>query len=495
MKYLFIDDHNVEQVENLARILHQPRKHGAVLRPEHRWENNGTTLNNAPIWDSEKQVYKLVYGCASEPVDWTADDLFMRGVTGPRRIDSYFCYAESADGVIWEKPTLDLYEYEAMAWNGKRIGGANNIIPGGKPAVLDPHDPDPNRRYKAQRHADSTHMQTEKFAVSPDLFNWEWLDSPGVPGGGTSSFTYDEQRQLFIITVKRRGPYGRAVYLTTSEDFVTWSEPEFIFSADHQDQENGFERIARFFDDPAYVSPHTNQPAEYKTDVYSLSVFPYEGQYIGMPVLFHQSGMRPPLFENADGRKSVELVCSRDLRTWERVAGRKPFLEQSPHGDGSDYDTGELMPANRPVVRNDELWFYYGGYRYRNASQAQTFAREYLDSSAICLAKLRLDGFCSLKGGIEPGSVLTKKIEVDGSRLHLNVNSWRGHVTAELLDAEENRTLPGYSLEECVSLRVNQIGTSIRWKTRADLSELRGKTIRVRFSLLNAELYAFWFGD
>ena len=243
------------------------------------------------------------------------------------------------------------------------------------------------------------------------------------------------------------------------------------------------------------MSPHTNQPAEYKTDVYSLSVFPYEGQYIGMPVLFHQSGMRPPLFENADGRKSVELVCSRDLRTWERVAGRKPFLEQSPHGDGSDYDTGELMPANRPVVRNDELWFYYGGYRYRNASQAQTFAREYLDSSAICLAKLRLDGFCSLKGGIEPGSVLTKKIEVDGSRLHLNVNSWRGHVAAELLDAEENRTLPGYSLEECVSLRVNQIGTSIRWKTRADLSELRGKTIRVRFSLLNAELYAFWFGD
>ncbi len=148
-----------------------------------------------------------------------------------------------------------------------------------------------------------------------------------------------------------------------------------------------------------------------------------------------------------------------------------------------------------PIVRNDELWFYYGGYRYRNASQAQTFAREYLDSSAIGLAKLRLDGFCSLKGGIEPGSVLTKKIEVDGSRLHLNVNSWRGHVAAELLDAEENRTLPGYSLEECVSLCVNQIGTSIRWKTRADLSELRGKTIRVRFSLLNAELYAFWFGD
>ena len=30
---------------------------------------------------------------------------------------------------------------------------------------------------------------------------------------------------------------------------------------------------------------------------------------------------------------------------------------------------------------------------------------------------------------------------------------------------------------------------------KADLSELAGWTVRVRFSLLNAELYAFWFAD
>jgi hypothetical protein len=495
MKYLFVDDYNIERADNLARKLHQPKKHGAVLRPEHRWENIGTNLNNAPIWDAAKQVYKLVYGCAAEPVDWTTDDLFMAGVTGPRRIQSYFCYAESADGVTWEKPTLKLYDYQGTSWDGKPISGENNIIPGGKPAVLDPNDPDPSRRYKAQRHADSTHLQTEKFAVSPDLFNWEWLDVPGVPQGGTSSLTCDEENGLFIITVKRRGPYGRSVYLTTSTDFESWTEPELTFHADHQDQENGFERIARFFDDPAYVSPLANRPEEYKTDVYFLPVFPYEGQYIGMPVLFHQSGMRAPKYENADGRKSIELVCSRDLRNWARVAGRKPFIELSPFGDGSAYDTGELGPANRPIVRNDELWFYYGGYRYRNASQAQTYARDYLNSSAIYLAKLRLDGFCSLKGGVEPGSVLTRPLEVDGDQLRINVDSWRGRVAAELLDPSEERPIPGYSMEESVPAVADRIDEPLRWKRKTDVSQLRGKTVQVRFSLLCAELYAFWFAD
>ena len=495
MKYLFIDDYNIEHVDNLARKLHQPKKHGAVLRPEHRWENIGTHVNNAPIWDPAKQIFKLVYGTAAEPVDFADADLFMTGVTGPRRIDSYFCYAESSDGVTWEKPVLKLYDYKGKSWNGMSIAGDNNIIPGGKPPVLDPNDPDPNRRYKAQRHADSTHLKTEKFAVSPDLFNWEWLDIPGVPQGGTSSFTYDEENRLFIITVKRRGPYGRSVYLTTSADFESWTEPELIFHADHQDQENGFERIARFFDDPAYVSPLANRPEEYKTDVYVLPVFPYEGQYIGMPVFFHQSGMRAPKYENADGRKSIELICSRDLQNWERVADRKPLIELSPFGDGSAYDTGELGPANRPIVRNDELWFYYGGYRYRNVSQAQAFAREFLNTSAVCLAKLRLDGFCSLKGGIEPGSILTRPIKVDGNQLHLNVDSWRGRVTAELLDADDGGTLPGFSMEESIPVAIDRIDQPLGWKSASDLSQLMGRTVRIRFSLRQAELYAFWFAE
>ena len=42
MKHLFIDDHELETIDNLARKLHQPQKfeRNAVLRPEYRWENH-----------------------------------------------------------------------------------------------------------------------------------------------------------------------------------------------------------------------------------------------------------------------------------------------------------------------------------------------------------------------------------------------------------------------------------------------------------------------
>ena len=492
MKYLFIDDHHIEEVDNLARILHQPEKQGAVLQPQYRWENTGVYVQTAPMWDPDENLYKLVYGSGAEPPDLTVEDLMMTGVSAPKRGQSFFCYATSEDGVNWEKPFLELCEYEGYNYNGKPFGNQNNIIPNGVTPVRDPNDPDPSRRYKAQNHADGTRSHTKKFAASPDCFTWEWLDVPPIPEGGTSSMTYDEEKGLFIIMVKRRGPFGRAVCVSTSEDFENWTEAEMVFHADELDQENGKERLARFFDDSGYSRPTVNRPKEYKTDVYQLPVFPYEGLYIGMPVMFHQCGSRPPLYENVDGRKCLELVCSRDLHNWERVADRAPFIEQSPIGDGSAYDTAQLGTTNRPIVRDDELWFYYGGYRFRGITQEQAWNREYLDSSAVCLAKLRLDGFCSLKGGIEPGSVLSTPIQVDGRELRVNADAWRGSVRAEVIDAGDGQPVPGYAMDDCLPTVADEVDAPMRWKEKTDLAGLAGKTVRVRFSVLNAEIYAFW---
>ena len=493
MKYLFIDDHHVEEMNNLARVLHQPEKQGAVVQSEYRWENIGVHIQTAPMWDPDEGVYKLVYGSGAEPPDLTLDDLMMITVSAPNRGENFFCYATSEDGINWEKPFLELFEYEVNSYRGEPIGKQNNIIPNSTTPVRDPNDPDPKRRYKAQNHADGTRLHKKKFAVSPDLFTWEWLDVPPIPEGGTSSMTYDEEKGLFIIMVKRRGPFGRAVCVSTSEDFENWTDAEMVFHADEQDQENGKERIARFFEDPDYLTPTVNKPRQYKTDVYQLPVFPYEDLYIGTPVMFHQCGGRPPMYENVDGRKVLELVCSRDLHNWERVADRAPFIEQSPIGDGSVYDLGQLGPSNRPIIRDNELLFYYGGYRHRGVTQEQAWNREYLDSGAICLAKLRLDGFCSLKGGIEPGIVLSKPVEVSGSELRVNLDAWRGSVRAELLDASDGQPLAGYTMEECLPVGVDEVDEPLCWKEKKGVAELAGKTVHIRFSILNAELYAFWF--
>ena len=491
MKHLFIDDDSVDRIDNLAQVLHQPQKfeRNAVVRPEHRWENGHIQIHTTPAWIPSEGVFKMLYYACAEPSDPHSGD--------PAR--DFFCYATSTDGVNWEKPVLGLYDYEALSWRGEPIGRENNILPMGTPSlapIYDPHDPDPERRYKGMGWRNRADGLTP--AISPDGLHWKYLPVPHVPSMDTAHFTYDEDRGLFIAMVKHaapdgRAPYGRCYCLSTSEDLQNWSELELVFHADQTDQENGVERLKKFFEDPDYLAPVYNRPEEWRTDIYNLPVFRYEGMYLGLPVMHHWSGKHPPMYENVDSRKSVELASSRDLRRWHRVANRAPFMELSPVGDGSAYDTGQIGVTNGPVVRNNELWFYYTASRYRSQPHAHFMARGRFDLSAVCMAKLRLDGFVSLKGGIEWGSVLTKPLLVEGKELRINVDSWRGQVRAEVMNASDGQSLPGYTREESIPAVIDSIDQPLRWQNNPDMAELVGQTVRIRFWILRGELYAFWF--
>ena len=493
MKYLFIDDHDLEQIDNLARKLHQPEKFpgNVVVRPDHRWENCCIQIRTVPAWDPEAQRFTMIYLTSAE----SQDPQVRLDITGaPAGGESFYCYATSTDGVNWEKPFLGLHDYGALYWNGVPIGTQNNILPSAQGMLLgpiyDPHEQDPAQRFKGLAYAGG---QLEP-RVSADALHWEKPGWAPLSSADESNVTLDVDRKLFIATVKHSGPYGRSFYLTTSEDFEHWSDQEIVFHADQVDQENGFARLQQIIDDPAYLSPVYNRPEEWRTDIYNFPVFPYEGMYLALPVMHHWSGMHPPMFENVDSRKSVELASSRDLRHWHRVANRAPFMEHSPVGDGSAYDTGQIVTTNGPVVRNNELWFYYVGLKYRSQSLADTLSREYLDAGAVCMARLRMDGFVSLKGGIEWGSVLTKPLTVTDDHLHVNVDSWRGKVQAEVIDASDGQPVEGYTRDESVPITIDGIDETVSWREQRTLSALRGRTVSIRFHLWQAELYAFWFG-
>jgi hypothetical protein len=494
MKYLFVDDHDLDEIDNLARKLHQPEKFpdNVVLRGEYRWENCGIQIRSTPAWDPDTQRFILIYLAAAESQD---PEVRLDATGAPTGGESFYCYATSTDGINWEKPFLGLHDYEALYWNGVSIGKTNNILPSAygmmHGPLYDPHAQNPAHRFKGLAYGGG---QLEPL-VSKDAMNWQRPGWARMPSADESHLTLDVERKLFIATVKHDGPYGRSFYLTVSEDFEHWSEQELVFHADQTDQENGFDRLQKIIDDPAYLSPVHNRPEEWRTDVYNFPVFSYEGLYLALPVMHHWSGKHPPLFENVDSRKSVELACSRDLRHWHRVANRAPFLEHSPIGDGSAYDTGQIVTTNGPIVRNNELWFYYVGLKYRCLSPTDTLQRKYLDSSAVCMARLRIDGFVSLKGGIEWGSVLTGPLVVTGNQLHINTDSWRGTVLAEIIDAENGQPIAGFARSDSVPTTINSIDEAVSWKEQSTLSALRGKTVRLRFHLRQAELYSFWFSD
>ena len=74
-----------------------------------------------------------------------------------------------------------------------------------------------------------------------------------------------------------------------------------------------------------------NNPKDYNADIYNLGIFRYEGLYVGLPAVFHATG-KLPSGENQDGFHLIQLMCSRDLKTWQRLGDRKAFIGPSPVG-------------------------------------------------------------------------------------------------------------------------------------------------------------------
>ena len=108
---------------------------------------------------------------------------------------------------------------------------------------------------------------------------------------------------------------------------------------------------------------------------------------------------------------------------------------------------------------------------------------------------LRLDGFVSVQAPMSGGELITKPITFSGKALSLNfATSVAGSLQVELQD-ENGKPLPGYTLDDCDELFGNTLDRGVSWKTKADLSPVIGRAVRVRFVLRDADLYSFQFRE
>lgn len=475
-KQLFLDDSCIESMSGLTRRLHQPEKCGPVLAPDRSREQISLQSRSVPQWNSEKQLWEWWY--------WASYRVPPHGPYHSTAI-SLVHYATSVDGLEWQAPTVGLYE-----WRGRKDNNIADDPEKGHRSIYhvirDENDPDPARRYKGLFGSSG-----RQAGVSPDGLDWTMLEIPPIPSSDESHFTYDEQSGQYLAMVKKGTEWGRSVWLSTSRDFENWTEPKLILQADEIDKANRRRRIQAVCDDPAYLTPPIVDDGDYIAQVYQMSVMPYEGVYVGLPVLFNPAGEIPPPQTNNTGLNQVELATSRDLYTWTRVSDRQLFIPVSPW-DGVNYDTAQTLSCGRPIVRDDEIWVYYNACRFRGHQELypEEYHQFFDDMSALNLAKLRLDGFVSLEAEAE-GQVVTKPITCGAGALFVNADASSGELRAEVLAATSADPLPGFSADECVPLREDALRGELRWQ---DAARLPDGPVRIRFILRDARLYAFWCG-
>lgn len=518
-KTLFLDDHHIAEMTGLKRVMHKPVKKGPVFLP--RGETDGIRVQtaSAPVWVPEENVFKLFYmGFPYRNHDWIVGEIGS-------------ALAVSKDGLKWTRPVLDQVAIGGSTANNRFYTvdrslrwGANKLME----VIHDPHDPDPQRRYKGLLGAIG-----RMPVASPDGIHWSAISEKKIPSSDTSTLIYDEQGKRYLAILKNGTKFGRSAAVAFSTDFKTWTTPRTTFHTDERDQQLALDRIQSRLADPNMQNPLFNDPhpetgwthpgfdpgigksriPTWRAETYKLAVFPYEGLYIGMPQIYYPTGPALPARNNTVGFHEVQLAFNRDPELpadgWKRLGDRQPFIETSglDKGLAGNFDRQQLGVLNRPVVMKDELWFYYTGAKGRSLpyklwpdgtvrngenltpEEQADFADGWI---AICLATLRIDGFVSLTAGDEPGEIITKPFVASGDDLLMNIDVHQGgEARVEVLN-ENNEPISGFELQRNIALRGRAVEQTAVWQGKTSWNQLRDQKVRLRIQLRNANLYAFW---
>jgi len=460
-RQLFVDGFLVESESGVERVYNHPVKYpmNPVLWPEteieiHRPGNSVALPKGGGMWwDESRKVFRLWY-----ETGWC------------HRI----AYAESKDGVHWERPNLDV------------VPGTNRLLPNQKvdswSVVYDPDTADDAQRWKLQAQPGANPRPSDIY-VSPDGIHWKSVGKTGLSGDRTTAH-YNPFRKKWIYSVRGvprgwPGGYGgrdRSYFETDDFADAHWTWPK---DGEGRDPVNWLQADNQ---DPA--DPETKQK---KAQLYNFDAVAYESIMLGAFEV--HLGPENDVCQNYGMPKITDIVFaySRDGFHYSRP-DRKAAIRSERWSSGK-WDAGYVQPlGNLCVVVGDELWFYYGAFggdptRLEPDRNNNCYYNGMYDHGCMGLAKMRRDGFVGLRsaGLTNAATVVTCPVRFSGAHLFVNADAPSGSLRAEVLDGE------GKVLASYTAGRTNATKTWL-----GDVSKFAGQDVRLRFTLTRATVYAFW---
>ena len=437
-KYLFIEDSIVDEMFNTSKTLNQPIKYAGnpILRPSQPWEHNVGFLGTV-LKDDSSGLIKTWYQ------NWI-DNNYRVG------------YATSLNGIHWDKPECGIFNIGGVDTNQVLASGCTPNV------IYEPNEPNPEKRYK-MLFWDYDMWLTQQtssgsVAFSADGIHWTQHENNPVlhhTGDTHSVYGWDPNHNCYVAYIRPGGPkdrtkYTRVIGRSTSQNFIDWTEPKTV------------------------LEPSASEPY---IEYYAMPVFKYESLYLGLLWVFHVNKEEPK--PRRTGTMDIQLTVSKDGINWNKVDPNNAFIPLGPPGT---YDQGMLATTNGPIQMGHELWFYHTstdgdhGSKFRNSRGS--------------LAKMRLDGFVSIKANQEQGYITTKPILCHGGDLYINAKTDNGTISVVVLD-EFGNEIDGTRIYDSAIFDTDSIEHKVTWRNHVNLNHLKGKNIRLKFYLQSADLYSF----
>lgn len=431
---LFVDDLLVGSLEGAERVLHKPTAQDVVIVCDKPWEGN-TSAYFTIFRDDD--LFRMYYRGSHWDVDKKRE-----------AHPEVACYAESRDGLHFEKPELGLFEFGGsrsnnIVWNGP---GTHNFTPfkDTNPAAA------PAARYKALAVGKGKAGGKSGLLAfqSCDALHWSLMsDEPVITEGAFDSQNlafWDAERRVYVDfhRVFREGV--RDIVTCTSDDFLKWTKPAPLDYGDAPKEHLYTNAIQ-----PYFRAPHL---------------------LIGFPTRFQPK------------TQQVEpiLMASRDGLHFQRWNEALIPITAPKDRDGnrSNYMTWGLVQLAKDErhlsVYAKEAYYEGPGSRLRRFT-------------------FRVDGFVSVHGGAPTGQFTTRPVTFAGKSLSINAATAEGgKLTVELLD-EAGQPIRGFAAADCRPFAGDSSEHRVEWQGGVDLGSLAGKPVRIRFQLANADLYSLRF--
>jgi hypothetical protein len=455
---LFIDRHLIEKLDNARLHLHEPRDEGEVMNFDQPWE--GIHCGYCTMIRDGARFRVYYRGMPADVVDGTAGEVT--------------CVADSDDGIHWTKPKLGFFEARGTKENNVVFAGDPPFSHNFSPFLDNRPGCPPEQRYKALSGLDTSGLCA---FLSADGLRWTKLRSePVIPRKAPFKFEwmFDSQNVAFWSEAEQKYVCYCRVYdgvrriaRCESADFVKWSDPVMM----------------------GYLTDGMPSPVE---ELYTNQTSPYfraPQMYVAVAARFVPN--RQAISDEEAAALHVAKGYHKDLSDAVLMTTR----------GSSVYDRTFLSSFIRPGIgaRN---WVSRTNYPalgilqtgpteisiYTNQDNAQPTAHLHRYS-------LRLDGFASVRADYGGGELITKPLRFTGERLDLNFStSAVGSIRVEIQNAG-GQPIPGFTAADCLEVIGNEIDRTVRWKSGSDLKTLAGKTVRLRFVLTDADLFALRFAS
>ena len=413
-----------------------------------------------------------------------------------------FCYAESPDGIHWEKPVLGICRFNDSLENNilwdisKDDWHSSEAQIDGIFVFKDSNPACPSEeRYKAVYGAwMKGKKNTLKCLVSEDgihfRFGW-YLGSEQHFFDSQNTVYYDEEQDKYICYCRgwhssdglpeNDGIHAakdrtRDIRRMESRDFKHWSKIEFVdWGSEAPDFQMYFNNMQRY---PR--APHI---------------------LVGFPVRY---------VERHEWTDNYDQLCGREARLHRIPINKRFGLAVTDTLFAFSRDTVHFERANEAFIRPEpgSNWSWVYGDCYMAAgsldidvpsdfpgadSEISFFVthRRWItenEGTRIYRHTLRKDGFIGRYAGYKPETLVTKPFLFEGDTLRINFEtSAAGWMKVELLD-KIGHPIEGYTSCEMFG---NSIDRKVSFKQNLVLQE--GKPVRLRITMSDAEVYSFQF--